>query len=167
MGRGSGSLCGWPSATKRTLLGGWLPRRKRRNRGGSRVAKLDEKQKEQLRTLTVEMLLELRRAYLATPGCNPLKHWDQLQNRMLSAARRSASPDEWATLMQRGLQLPALSKSGCRALIDLGGTVRELGAAADWLALIERELGLVMAMTRLAAEKRREQYDTETGEVTT
>jgi hypothetical protein len=133
------------------------------------MPRLDEGQLERLRTKTVELLLELRAAYLRTPGCSPLKHWEVLQNRLLSAARRAASPDEWSTLMMRGLQLPNLRSSACQALVDLGAAVRELGAQREWLDMLEREYGLLMAMTRLAAERQREareQVDPETGEVT-
>jgi hypothetical protein len=54
-------------------------------------------------------------------------------------------------------------------LVDLGAAVRELGAQREWLDMLEREYGLLMAMTRLAAERQREareQVDPETGEVT-
>lgn len=122
------------------------------------MAKLNEKQKELLRTMTVELLLELRRGYLAA-GANPLKHWAQLQNRMLSAARRSTGPDEWATAMMRGLQIPVVSKSVSLLLLALGAGVREMGAAREWLDMIEREFGLLMAMTRLAAERQKEERD--------
>jgi hypothetical protein len=40
-------------------------------------------------------------------------------------------------------------------LIDLSSSVNEAGAAADWLDLIEREYGLIMAMARVCAEERR------------
>jgi hypothetical protein len=115
---------------------------------------LDETTKEKLRTLTVEVLLVMRAAYLAA-GANPIKHWEQLQDRARSAARRSQSPEEWATALARGLQLPALSSSGSRALVDLVAAVAERGCAVEWLDLIEREYGLLMAMTRLCAEERK------------
>jgi len=44
-------------------------------------------------------------------------------------------------------------------LVDLGAAVRELGAEREWLELIEGEYGLLMAMTRLAADRRKEQRD--------
>lgn len=135
------------------------------------MARLTEEQKERLRTATVEFLLEVRRAYLMA-GASPLKHWDQIQSRMLSAARRSATADEWTTAVLRGLQLPALGgqrrggNSASRALIDLTSTVREFDAAGEWLDLVQREYGLLMALTREAAEKRAaERMDQETGEV--
>lgn len=137
------------------------------------MARLTEEQKERLRTLTVEFLLEVRRAYLMA-GASPLKHWDQLQSRMLSAARRSATADEWTTAVLRGLQLPALGgsrkggNSASRVLIDLTSTIREADGAGEWLDMIQREYGLLMAMTREAAEKRADKLaDNETGEATT
>lgn len=109
---------------------------------------------ERLRTKTVEFILCVRAEYLRA-GASPLKHWDQIQNRMLSAARRSTSADEWATTLCRGLQLPALNSASSKALIDLGATVRELGGAAEWLDMVQREYGLLMAMARLSADERR------------
>lgn len=135
------------------------------------MVRLSEEQKERLRTLTVEYLLEVRRAYLMA-GASPLKHWDQIQSRLLSAARRSTTADEWTTALLRGLQLPALGgsrrggSSASRALIDLTSAVREADAAAEWLDLIQREYGLLMALTREAAEKRADaRMDKETGDV--
>lgn len=131
------------------------------------MARLSEEQAEQLRSLTVEMILEVRRAYLAS-GASPLKHWDQLQNRALSSARRASSADEWVTMLCRGLQLPALSSSASRALLDLTHAVREMGAAGQWLSMLDREIGLVMALARVSSEERRaarESVDPQTGEV--
>ena len=116
---------------------------------------LDEQKKEKLRTLTVEVLLAARAAYLASGG-NVLRHWEQIQDRARSAAGRSTTPEEWATKLYRGLQLPAPSSSGSRALVDLAAYVAEQSCAAWWLDLIDREIGYLMAMTRLCAEQRRE-----------
>jgi hypothetical protein len=132
------------------------------------MAKLSEVQLEQLRTKTVELLLELRRLYLRSPQANMLKHWEILQNRMLSAARRAANPDEWVTSMLRGMQIPSVSSACSAAIVSLGGAVREAGAAREWLDMVEREYGLLLAMARLAAEQAREsreRVDPETGEV--
>ncbi len=113
-------------------------------------------EKERLRTLTVEVLLALRAAYLASPQSNALKHWDILLTRMLAAAKISTTPEEWVTGMTRRLQLGALSSSAYSAITDLADYVREHGLARDWLGLIEREHGHIMALTRLSADKRRE-----------
>jgi gamma-glutamyl:cysteine ligase YbdK (ATP-grasp superfamily) len=103
--------------------------------------------------MTVEFLLCVRAAYLANGG-SPLKHWDQIQNRMLSASRRAVTADEWTSLVCRGLQLPALQLHGAVALHDLCFAVRESAAASRWLDMIQREYGLLMAMARLCAEQR-------------
>jgi hypothetical protein len=54
---------------------------------------------------------------------------------------------------------------------DLCATVREMGAATEWLDLVQRETGLIFALTRLAAEERKAARETTTdpttGEVTT
>lgn len=117
---------------------------------------MDEQALERLRTLTVEALLELRSAYLGTPGCNTLKHWDQLQDRMRAAARSSASPEEWLTTMTRTLQLGAARPVSSRCFRDLADAVREHKAAPAWLDLIEREFGYLIAVARGVAEQRKE-----------
>jgi hypothetical protein len=131
------------------------------------VARLDEEQLERLRTLTVEVILALRGMYLREYGGSvAMKHWEHLQTRALSAARRSANPDEWVTLMLRGLRLlnVAPSKACSRVSVDLGALVREMGAQQQWLDMVEREIGLLMAMSRLAAEKKQEERDGKEGD---
>lgn len=118
---------------------------------------LSEQQKEGLRTKTVEVLLVLRAAYLRTPQANTLKNWDLLQSRMRAAARTCVSPEEWATKIQRDLQIPALNNSASRVLTELVHAVTETGARLEWLDLIEREHGYLVAMARLCAEKRKEE----------
>lgn len=121
---------------------------------------LDEKVKEKLRTLTVELLLELRVAYLGSPGANALKHWDQLQERMRAAARTTASPEEWATKMRRDLNLSAPSSLGSKVFVELVHEVTERNARRDWLDMVEREHGYLIALSRLSAEKRKEARET-------
>lgn len=117
---------------------------------------LSEDQKERLRTLTVEALLDLRAAYLGTPGANALKHWELLQNRLRSNARTSSTPEEWLTAMLRGLQLPAPSSGSSHSFRDLTDVVRELGCAREWLDLLETEFGYLIAVARGVAEQRKE-----------
>lgn len=117
---------------------------------------MDEHQKEKARTLTVEALLELRSAYLRTPGCNVLKHWDQLQDRMRASARSTATPEEWLTTMTRTLSLGAPQVDSSRSFRDLADFVREHGAAREWLDIIEREYGYIIAVARGVAEQRRD-----------
>ena len=121
---------------------------------------LVEATRERLRTLTVEVLLQIRREYLGT-GASALKHWAQLQDRMRSAARTTTTPEEWATAMCRSLRLPALHSSTCSALMDLVHVVTEKKCATEWLDLIEREYGYLLALARLASEKAREQRGNE------
>jgi hypothetical protein len=118
---------------------------------------VDEKLREKLVTLTVEVLLVMRSAYLGTAGASALKNWDILQSRMRSAARTTASPEEWATKLQRDLQIPSLTSSSCRALVDLVHEVTERGCRSEWLDLLDREHGYLIALTRLTAEKRKEE----------
>lgn len=117
---------------------------------------LDEKIKERLRSLTVEILLALRSEYFKTGQANALKNWDILQSRMRSASRTCQAPEEWATHIARNLQIGALGLDSSRCLTCLSDYVREAGCAREWLDLTERETGHLMALCRLAAEQRKE-----------
>lgn len=117
------------------------------------MPRIDETTKESLRTLTVAVLLDLRAAYLAA-GASPLKHWDQLLDRMRAATRTTSSVEEWHTAVSRSLQLAAPVSSACSTL-DL--LVRGVGdRRSDWLDLVEREHGYLLAAARLEAERRRD-----------
>lgn len=117
--------------------------------------KLDETVKEKLRTLTVEVLLDIRAAHLAS-GASPLTHWTQLQTRMRSAARTTANPEEWITSVRRHLAIqdaPNLSSS--RSFRGLADCVREKSCAREWLDLVEAEHGYLIAVAQGIAEERR------------
>lgn len=116
--------------------------------------KLKDDQAERLRTLTVEFLLDLYRQALQN-GWNPLDLWDQISNRMRATARTSASPDEWTSAMLRSLKISAPSKDSSRSLIDLSSVVREWGCAGAWLDLVDREFGLLVALSRKLNEDRK------------
>jgi hypothetical protein len=115
---------------------------------------LDEKARERLRTLTVDLILALRAEYLRSGHGNVLKHWEQLETRLRVAAATSGSPEEFATRYSRGLQLVALSKAGSQALIDLADTVRELGSPVEWFRMLDEETAYLMALARKSAEQR-------------
>lgn len=117
---------------------------------------LAEKDKEQLRNLMVEYLLAVRSAYLRTAGCSVLKHWDQLQSRMRSAARTSSNPEEFATDMARSLRLESPSSDYSTALRQLTDAVHERNASREFLQLVEDEWGWICAMTRNVSDQRKE-----------
>ena len=117
---------------------------------------LDESVLEKLRNLTIDLVLEVRAAYLATPGTNALKHWDMIQNRLRIAARTTSGPEEWTTSMSRSLQLGAPSSRYSESLLALTHEVHERRCASAWLSLLEAEYGYVMASARALAEKRKE-----------
>lgn len=114
----------------------------------------DEKRHE-LRTRVVALLAALRAEYLAA-GASPLKHWDQLQDRVRVAARTSETVAQWVTTLPRLLGLSAPSKersSATRALVEVVGEDRR--AAAAFLDQLEEEVGLLMALTQEEAERRK------------
>lgn len=123
------------------------------------MPKLTQDQREHLVRLTVDVLLHLRRAYLSA-GASPIRHWDQMSDRMRAAARTTASVPEWTTAIGRSLQIGAPGKSLSSAIEALTIASTETGAAA-YLDLIEREHGYIIARARLANEQRKTNEENE------
>ena len=114
--------------------------------------------------MTVELLLDLRSEYLRTPGCNVLKHWDQIADRLRAAARSSSGPEQWFTSMRRYLQLSGPSKSSSGSAFELCSVVAERGVAREWLTMLEDDWGLLMAKARLISEHRKDAKEASDGE---
>ncbi len=57
--------------------------------------------------------------------------------------------------MQRRLQIGSLDKEGSRSLIELVRFCDEHQAHAEFLAAVERDHSLLMALTRLIVEERK------------
>lgn len=116
------------------------------------MAKLSEQTRAELLNQTVSVLLDLRSVYLAN-GASPLKHWDQILDRMRAATRTTSSVPEWVTAVARGLQIGTLTSFGCSSVDAL---VRGVGSnASGWLDFVEREHGYIIACARIEADKRR------------
>lgn len=109
---------------------------------------------ERLRTMTVELLLDLYRQALRN-GWNALDLWDQIANRLRAAARTTTSPEEWASQMLRKLTLASPDKYSSASLADLSAHVREHGWANPWLDLLGREHGYLIALARKLNEERK------------
>lgn len=117
--------------------------------------KQNPSESETLLALTVDVMLDLRAAFLKS-GANSLTHWTQLETRMRSAERRAQDPEEWFTLMLKGLQIEGASLNSCRSSVELAKFVDSREKNQAWHELIERRWGMVMATARLTAEQRRE-----------
>jgi len=117
---------------------------------------LDDAKRERLRTLTTDLILQIRSEYLRSGYGNVLKHWEQLETRLRAAASTSATPEELSTKYVRSLQLVGLGKESCRVLAELADYVRENGCSIDWLELIDQESTYLMALAKLQAEQRKE-----------
>lgn len=115
---------------------------------------LTREQKGQLCDVTVAVLLEMRAAYLASGG-SPLKHWDQIQDRLRSAARQTSTSSEWATALMRSLGLSSPSVSLASSVDRLYEAVDGHGLADQWLDMLERDFGLLMSIARLESEERK------------
>jgi hypothetical protein len=109
--------------------------------------------RERLVAATVAVLIEARAQYLAE-GANPLKHWDQLQERMRIAARTSDGPEQWFTTLCRELRLArAPSRDLSTSVLSLAELIGP--DPGEWLEWLEAEHGLVFARLRLEAERRK------------
>lgn len=128
---------------------------------------LDERAKEQLRTRTVELLLDLRIGYLRSPSGNALKVREILPNRSKAALRTCQNPAEWATRVAQNLGVRAWDSSASRALIDLVDYVEGNDLRAAWRDLFAREMGywfaLVWRTAEVRAEERKAARDAEKG----
>ncbi len=121
---------------------------------------LNENEKEALRDRTVDVLLELRSAYLRTSTPNILKHWDMLQDRTRAAAMSTSSVEEWVTHVSRSLRLGPPNPACSVTIGQLASAVRDRKAAREWLQLIEDEYGYLMAKAREISElKKKEKAD--------
>jgi hypothetical protein len=81
-----------------------------------------------------------------------LKHWDQLTTRMRSSAKQATTAAEWVSLMMRKLQIESPSL-GCSHSVE-SLVIRAHGHEPQWLDLIEREVGYLIASARVEAEAR-------------
>jgi len=113
---------------------------------------MQEDQQRRVREAIVYLVLEARAEYLAG-GANPLKHWDQIQDRMRAAARTSRALPDWATAFARGLSLSAPSKGRSSAILELMTAAD--GETSRVLALVEDEHSYLIALARRAAEEAR------------
>ena len=112
--------------------------------------------KQQIETVLVEVVVALRDAFLrACSGRPPLSYWDQISNRLLSAARTSATAGEWATSVQRGLRVGAPRAADSLLISRLVALCDE----NDWhlraMEHIEREQAFIVALARQVIEERK------------
>ena len=113
---------------------------------------------DQVRQATVRLLHALRNEFLRD-GANSLKHWEQIHDRMRAAARMTTTVPEWVTHVQRGLGLAGASAAFSARTRDLSVAVGT--AHQEFLDLVEREHGYLMALTRLAADEARRERQRE------
>lgn len=113
---------------------------------------LDERKADAVRDAAVAVMMATRSEYLAA-GASALKHWDQLHDRLHLALRTSSTAEQLVTALRRGLRLSAPSSDSSAAAVDLVGAMD--ADPTQWIGMLEDEIGLVMARSRLEAERRR------------
>lgn len=107
---------------------------------------------EELTVAVVDLVLAIRSEYLAGGG-KALSHWDQLQSRLLVAARSSRDARRFVTRYAQGMRLGA-PQADRSAATD--GLYRLVGDGPEWLREIPQEVAYIMALARLRADERRE-----------
>jgi len=119
---------------------------------------LDQKQKGQLETLLVEMILSFRTAFLrAQKGRPPLDYWDRMQARIRVAAQTTQNASEWASAVQRKLQLEGLDSLASHSLVDLAAWCDEHAAHDDCMELVSRDHAMLMALARVKVDAMKSQ----------
>lgn len=113
---------------------------------------MDEGRRDRILDRLVELMMEIRGEYLGA-GANALKHWDQLHDRAMLAARTSERMSEWVSTLRRRLNLGSPSNSASRACLALCDEVDVDDSEA--LSMIEDELPYIMARCRVEADRRR------------
>lgn len=116
---------------------------------------MNDEIRERLRTRTMQVILAMRAEYLVA-GANPMRHWDQIQDRIRSAARQATDVPGWVTRVARSLGLGAPNNYRSSATIKLRSLVLEHDCSAAWLEMIEEEHGYLMALARHESEQRRD-----------
>lgn len=110
---------------------------------------------EARRQATIKLLGALRSQYLKTPSCSPLKHWEQLATRSRAAARTSAGLEEWLTSMCRTLQIDTPDSWVSGAALALQSHLASQRDVDEWLEMVDRENGFLMATLRAEADERK------------
>lgn len=110
-------------------------------------------EKKEAQRLTVLLLLEVRREMLSA-GANPLKHWDQLQDRLLIASRTTATLHGWFAALCKHLCLPAVDSSTSLALDALQHQAAQF--ERQWVAEIQRLAPALIAQCRVVADAKKE-----------
>lgn len=121
---------------------------------------LNEQQRRKLETKVVELILSIRAAYLSEQGGRPpMNYWEQFSSRMQAAARQTVTASEWASQVQRRLQVGSLRSSDAPVLLDLVRFCDEHDAHLELLDMVSRDTPLLIAMTQEIVEKRKEERD--------
>lgn len=112
-----------------------------------------------MRSLLVDLMIALR-SQAHGEGASPLKTWDQLESRMLAAARTSSGWMEWPTKVKSGLKLAAPRKETSSAILALVQHLDAMGSVGmitptEFLQRVETEVALLIAMARDRTEKNR------------
>lgn len=111
---------------------------------------------EDIRNRTVTLILAARATFLGLPGTSALTHWSRLSDRLRAATRQSSEPREWCTRFLKGLGIVTPEESLSEAIDSVVTTVRNHRLEADWMEMLDREWGYLMALARVQAQERRE-----------
>lgn len=118
-----------------------------------------------LRDQVVQVLDALRRDALRA-GLSPLKQYDQIATRMQVSARTAETVGEWATDMQRRLQIASPSNSLSSEVLSLQAAIKVASddgpsvadVTSELLDVVVREHGYFIARLRQEAQRRKDTF---------
>lgn len=114
-------------------------------------------QEKALRAETVSILVEVSRAFAATPGHRALKHWSRIQSSLEASLTGVGTFGMWIESFRNLLNIQAPNSSLCSALEALERTAEDVGVDFySWLYLVRREPTWFVVQVRLESEKRTE-----------
>jgi hypothetical protein len=120
-----------------------------------------EDPKRQLENLLVEFVVMTRDAFVrSVKGKVPMSYWDQIQNRIRSAARTNATASEFVTSVSRKMKLGAPSSSDCLVVTRFVQFCDENGFNLTAMEFIDREIGFIIAMARQIIDARKKERET-------
>jgi len=121
-----------------------------------------------LRTLTVDLILRLRRDHLAGGG-NPLTHWDRLLAVARTGANQATGLRDWCDQAMRRLQIESPGRSLSSAIRALDAQL-EVGPGAvsserhgRWLDMVSTDAAYLVALARVRAEELKGRKDDDSG----
>lgn len=119
---------------------------------------LTSEQVKQLETLTVELILAVRRAYTRDAGGKvALNYWTMLENRLLYAAQCTKTASHLVTKFVEGMAIQSTGSLDSDSLIELINFCDSNSADRELRTLIKQEHPFLIVLARKTVQERKEE----------